>query len=334
MYWDLKQTLSYNKLLNFVVGNRGAGKSYGCKKWCMEDWLKNKKQFMWVRRFGSEFDEFKETFFADIKHTFPEHEWSVVSVGNTYRFKCDKDIIGFGMPLSISLKKKSTPYPNVDKIIFDEFIIEKASSYYLKNEVEIFLDLMETIIRTRDDFRTVFFIANAITFTNPYFLYFNLNKPTNKKQITTKEDILLQFVANKEFIDKKKESRFGRLIANTDYAKYSIDNEFHRDNEDFIIKKSPSKLKYNFTLKAEGQCFGVWIANDDGFLYVSKKYDPSYKIVFTTILENHEPNTMLLKGVSKSILFKSFVEGFKKGLVRFDSIKTKNIVLETIKHTL
>lgn len=333
MYWNLKQTLSYNKLLNFVVGNRGAGKSYGSKKWCMEDWLKNKKQFIWVRRFGSEFEEFKETFFSDIKHEFEEHVWEVVSVGNTYRFKCDGEIIGFGMPLSISLKKKSTPYPNVDKIIFDEFIIEKGSSYYLKNEVEVFLDLMETVIRTRTDFKCVFFIANAITFTNPYFIYFKLDKPKNKKMITTKGDILLQFVANKEFIDKKKQSRFGKLIEGTDYAKYSIENDFRRDTTDFIIKQ-PKNLRYGFTLKSGLESYGVWWCDDEGLIFVSKKYDPSCKIKYTTILENHKPNTLLLKGGGKSVIFTHFVKAFKMGNVYFDSIKTKNIVLETIKNTL
>lgn len=334
MYWDLFETLSYNCLMNFVVGNRGSGKTYGSKKWCIDDWLKNKKQFIWVRRFNSEFDDFKTNFFTDIKQIYDDHELEMKTVNyNTHKFICDGEVMGYGIPLSVSLKKKSIPYPNVDKIIFDEFIIEKGSSYYLKNEVEIFLDLMETVIRLRDDFRCCIFIANAITFTNPYFLYFDVKKPRNKKMIKAKDDILIQFVANEEFVEKKKESRFGKLINNTKYAEYSIENKFLRDNEDFIGIK-PKNLRYFFTLKANNENYGVWLSNDEGVFYVSSKYDPSYKIVYTTLLENHEPNTMLLKGLSKSIIFKKFVDAFKMGLVYFDSVKTKNIVLETIKHTL
>ena len=334
MFWDIKETLSYNALLNFVVGNRGCGKSYGSKQWCIEDYLKTGKQFIWVRRFNSEFDDFKNNFYSDIYHNYPEHEFEFKTVNyNTHKFLCDGEVMGYGIPLSVSLKKKSIPYPEVDKIIFDEFIIERGSSYYLKNEVEVFLDLMETVIRLREDFRCVMFIANAITFTNPYFLYFNIKKPNNKKMIKAKDDVLIQFVANEEFIEKKKESRFGKLISGTDYSSYSVDNEFLRDNDDFIGEKQKN-LKYFFTLKANNEMYGVWVSNEEGLFYVSNKYDPSYKIVFTTLLENHKPNTMLLKGVSKSILFKSFVDSFKLGLVYFDSIKTKNIVLETIKHTL
>lgn len=332
MFWDIKQTLSYNKLMNFIVGNRGAGKSYGCKEWCIDDYLKTNKQFIWVRRFKSEFDDFKSTFYNDIYHKYEGHEFEVVSNENSFRFLCDGKVMGYGIPLSISLKKKSIPYTNVDKIIFDEFIIEKGSSYYLNNEVEVFLDLMETVIRLRDDFRCSFFIANAITFTNPYFLYFNLTKPNNKKMIKTKDDILLQFVANKEFIEKKKKTRFGKLISDTNYAKYSIENEFLRDNNDFICKPF-KKMRYYFTIRAKGNLYGVYMVTSEGVMYVSDKYDPNFKLVYTTILDNHKPNTLLLKG-SKSPPFKRFVEEFKRSNVRFNSIKTKNIILETIRHTL
>ena len=41
MWWDLKNTLSYNALFNFVVGSRGCGKTYGFKKWAAEDFIKN-----------------------------------------------------------------------------------------------------------------------------------------------------------------------------------------------------------------------------------------------------------------------------------------------------
>lgn len=329
MFWNMKETLSYNALFNFIVGNRGSGKSYGCKKWCIEDFIKTGSQFVWVRRFDSELDDFRHTFFSDIDEAFPEHKFEYKS----YKFYIDEKVAGYAIPLTISMKKKSSSYAGVNKIIFDEFIIDKGSSYYLKKEVEVMLELCETVIRMRENFKAVFFIANAITFTNPYFLYFNVEKPRNKKSITKKGDILIQLVNNQEYINKKKETRFGKLIEGTEYAKYSIENEFLRDTTDFI-KKQPKNMRYYFTIKAGGEMFGVWISNSEGIIYVSKKYDPSYKIVFTTILDNHKPNTMLLKGASKSVLFKTFIDSFKIGIVYFDSIKTKNMVIETIKNTL
>ena len=32
IFWDIGRTLTYNALFNFIVGNRGGGKSYGAKK--------------------------------------------------------------------------------------------------------------------------------------------------------------------------------------------------------------------------------------------------------------------------------------------------------------
>lgn len=330
MFWNVKEILSYNALFNFIVGNRGSGKSYGCKKWCIEDFVKNGNEFVWVRRFDSELDDFKTAFFSDIAHEFEGVELEYKS----YKFYVNGVVAGYAIPLSISQKKKSSSYPKVNKIIFDEFIIDKGSSYYLKKEVEVFLDLYETVMRMREtNIRGAFFVANAITFTNPYFIYFKVEKPKNKKMILKQGEILVQLFSNQDFINKKKNTRFGKLIDNTDYGNYSINNEFLRDSTDFIIKQ-PKKLRYSFTLKSGSECFGVWWCDNEGLIYVSKKYDPSCKIKYTTILENHKPNTLLLKGGGKSAIFTHFVKAFKMGNVYFDSVKTKNIVLETIKNTL
>lgn len=343
MFYDIKETLSYNTLFNFVVGNRGSGKSYGAKKWCVEDYLKDGSQFMWVRRFDSELDDFKTAFFSDIREEFPNATFQYKSYG----FFMDKqgacrvedtdmewEQIGYAMALTISAKKKSSSYPKVNKIIFDEFIIDKGNSYYLRKEVEIFLDLFETVMRMRENIKGAFFLANAITFTNPYFLYFNVNKPNNKKGIFRKGEILIQLVNNEEFINKKKNTRFGQLINGTLYGDYSIENKFLRDNDDFILSEIPNDLRYFFTIKSDVDFYGVWISNTKGLMLVSKKYDPMYRLIYVTMLENHKPNTMLLSSASKSILFSTFIKCFKSGNCYFDSVKTKNVIMETIKNTL
>ena len=333
MFWNLNETLSYNALFNFIVGQRGTGKTHGAKQWAINDFLKNGNQFIWTRRYDSEFDDFKtnggkDAFFSDIRSEYPETEFEYRS----YNFYVNKEIAGYGIPLSLSAKKKSSSYPNVNKLLFDEFIIDKGRSNYLNKEVEIFLDLYETVFRMRDNGRA-FFMANAITFTNPYFLYFNIRKPTSKKGISRQGDLLVQFVNNPEFVEAKNKTRFGRLIQGTEYGDYSVNNQFLRDNDDFILNDKPKDLRYFFTLKANGDNYGVWISYSEGLVYISRKFDPSYKLIYTTILDNHKPNTMLLKGNS-SVLFTTFVKAFKMGNCYFDCVKTKNIVLETIKYTL
>ena len=71
MFWNIQKTLSYNALFNFIVGNRGGGKTYGAKEFVINRFLKHQEQFVYIRRYKKEFSKIK-TFFADIEEAFPE----------------------------------------------------------------------------------------------------------------------------------------------------------------------------------------------------------------------------------------------------------------------
>ena len=60
MYWDINKSLSYNALFNFIVGNRGAGKTYGSKKYVINRFLKYGEQFVYIRRFKDELKKIKK----------------------------------------------------------------------------------------------------------------------------------------------------------------------------------------------------------------------------------------------------------------------------------
>ena len=80
----------------------------------------------------------------------------------------DKEPFIYFVALSTSRQLKSNNYPTVNKIVYDEFIIDKGRITYIKNEPEVFLDLFETVARLRDNVRAVF-LANSVTVVNPYF---------------------------------------------------------------------------------------------------------------------------------------------------------------------
>ena len=81
----------------------------------------------------------------------------------------DKKLAGYGFAISNAVVLKSSTFPLVDKIIFDEFIIDKGNITYLSNEVDKFLETYETIARMRNV--KVYFLGNAISIANPYFDY-------------------------------------------------------------------------------------------------------------------------------------------------------------------
>ena len=65
-WYDINKTLTYNCLFNFVIGNRGSGKTYGAKKRAVKQFLDKGYQFVYLRRYKEELDETAESYFNDI----------------------------------------------------------------------------------------------------------------------------------------------------------------------------------------------------------------------------------------------------------------------------
>lgn len=120
----------------------------------------------------------------------------------------DRELAGYGVTLSTAQDLKSSNFPAVKTIIFDEFLIEQGQKkYYLQNEVFIFLNLIETIARLRNI--RVFLLANSANSINPYFLYFDLCLPFNNDiKLFKNNTILLQYMKNLEYREVKKKTKF------------------------------------------------------------------------------------------------------------------------------
>ena len=322
MYWDIDKTLSHNCLFNLVFGNRGAGKTYGAIKRAIMNHKKDgKAEFIYLRRYKSEFEDVKSFFSAIIKNNeFPDDKLEVQGM----KFYINDKLFGYAVALSTATKKKSVSFPNVTFIIMDEFIIEKSVLHYLRNEVKIFLDFYVTVSRYERDVRVVF-LANAITMQNPYCLHFNLYLP-HGKNITKRNDVLLELVENPEFTRHVKQTRVGKLLLDNDpeYSNFAIENKFMIDNRIFIEKK-PAHARHNFNIVFHGNTLGVWADWVNGILYVSKDTDPSNGLTFAITTDDHTPNTLLIKYLSGTQTFKTFIDAYKMGCVRFESQRIKAI---------
>lgn len=326
MWYDINKTLSYNCLFNFVIGSRGCGKTYGAKKRAIKLFLDKGYQFIYLRRYKDELDETAESYFNDIilNNEFPD---VIIEYRSGCYFVNDK-LAGYAMALTKAKDYKSISYPLVYFIIFDEFLIEdNGYARYLKNEVKQFLNFYMSIDRYRGCI--VFFLANSVSMINPYTLYFDLQLPYGSN-LTRKGDLLLELVQNEEYINERKNTRFGKLIAGTDFAEYAIENKFVMDSKTFIMKKT-EKSSYLFTFIYQGENFGVWIDYTVGKMFISLNVDTSCKIVYSLTVDDHTPNTMLLQSINKSPFFKKLIDNYKLGNVYFESQKIKNITYEVIK---
>lgn len=349
MFWSARKTLTHNRLINVIVGNRGGGKSYGAKQWAIENFMKTKEQFGYVRRYKDDLKEPMRQFFKDIKDRYPDYEFKVDSKYFYIRLKpegdnvpwTEDDIAGHGFILSTASNKKSIPYPKITTLIYDEFLLDKGNQMYLSDEPIKLLNLYETIARPGTDHPRVilFMLANALSITNPYFLFWGLKMPEkqdkNGKYIWKHptRPILVEDVRNEKFIDSKKNTEFGKLIEGTKYADYSINNKFLLDSDTFVEKKSKT-ARYYFTFVYKGTKYGVWADMGEGKMWVSKDIDPSFVLVYTLTLKDHQPNTMFFKSKSRLGHFKVFIENYKIGNVFFESIDIKNICYEVIQMSM
>ena len=325
MYYSRNDLLSYNALFNFVVGERGTGKTYQFKDWAISDFIKNKNQFVYVRRYKTEFKDIGN-FFDDMIKKYPEHEFSVAHG----KFYIDKEIAGFYISLSTSITKKSVAYPNVNKIGFDEFILEKSTLHYLPNEVNAFLGLYETIARDRNNVR-VMFMANSVTLINPYFLFFDLQVSKTKRFWTFKNnDLVVELTDLVEFKEHKKQTRFAKLIDGTEFSKYSIDGEFTGDNYEFIQSKTPNSY-YCFTLVYKGESLGVWCDSKLGLMFISSKVDMNYPLKYAITTNDHKPNLIVLSNKYSREKIKVLTKIYEYGSLRYESLKIKSIMFEIFK---
>lgn len=318
IYYDLNKLLSYNKMLNISIGARGLGKSYAAKRWAINNWLKNKKQFVYIRRYKTEFNNIKN-YFKDIEDRYPDHKFSVA---HGY-FYIDGEVAGYYIGLSTSQNNKSNSYTDVNVIIFDEFLIDKGKITYLRGEVQVFLDIIETIARTRDDVR-VLMISNAISTINPYFLYWNIY-PRSGDIFIQKDQIVVEINKNTDFINFKKKTKFGQLIADTKYGKYSIENEFLRDDTTFIEKISGKSYCW-YGLKYDDITYSVWYNEPTCFIYITKKPTPETCHVYAITTADHRPNMLIISKTSS--IFKKLRESYEYGQVRFDCLQSKTAFYE------
>lgn len=329
IYYNLDKILSYNAMINFIIGERGTGKSFSSKEFIIRDFIKNGNQFIYLRRYKTELKSSVQTFFNDIilAGKFEDHELKV----KNNKFYIDGQLAGEPIALSTSNILKSSSYPNVRNIIFDEFIIDPSTfNKYLNNEVVQFLDVVETIGRMRDNLR-ILMLGNAISISNPYFLYFKLDLPYGSDIKTFKEGtIAVQYIKNEKYREAKKQSRFGKLISGSSYGEYAINNEFLRDSNTFVQKKQGT-VRFLFAFRINGRVLGVW-SNQDKDAWISNDYDPNGQVMLAVTTDDHDSGSTYIERNSPYIQY--IMNHYRDAKLYFENQEVKNLAMNLINKTL
>lgn len=337
-FYNPQPMLSYNAHFNFILDVRGAGKTYSlAKKKPIDDFLKTGEQYIYLRRYKEELKTIDtHTFFGDIAHLYPDHELEVK--GRV--LYCDKEVMGWIVNLSTANMRKSVSYPNVTKIVFDEFILEKGFVRYIPNEVTMFYNFYETVARTRDNVK-VYFIGNAISLSNPYFLEMKIIINTTQRFTSVKnfrnehgvkEHLVLVEIGQDDsnFRSKKKESKLGMIVEGTDFASTAIDNVFKDQHDTFIERKHPKSM-FMFSLHYMGFTYGVWQSGHTGLLYVSNVYDKNSPRSYALTTDDFSVNMMLVDKQRNNNHLGLLRRSFERGYLRFENTAIRNVMYDVLK---
>lgn len=199
-YYDISHLLKdYPDAYYYMAfGERSNGKTYSAINYAIERYFKHGEQFAYIRRFG---EDVKRKNLLNLLSPHVENGRITQLSGGTFslvnytagrfiaynynedngKIENDKEPMGFAFDLNAMEHHKSTSYPKVTTIIFDEFLSRQG---YLQNEFVLFMNTLSTIIRDRKNVN-IFMIGNTVNKYCPYFIEMGLNHVKDQKPGTT-----------------------------------------------------------------------------------------------------------------------------------------------------
>lgn len=187
-FWNIINILSKQCIYNVIFGQRSNGKTYGTLEHSMEEYFSNGSEIAYIRRMEEDlrgsnastlFNPFTEPDEKTGKNKIEKlskgkfnsvyywnRKWYMQHIEDD-KEKCFREDKPFAYAFAISSQEhyKGTSYPRIRNIIFDEFL---TRGYYLPNEFTMFMNLLSTIIRQRNDV-VVWMLGNTINKYAPYF---------------------------------------------------------------------------------------------------------------------------------------------------------------------
>lgn len=198
-YYDISHlTKDYPECLYYIAfGERSNGKTYSALNYALERYAKHGEQFAYIRRFGEDVKKknLQNLFSAHVENgtvrNLTSSTFSYVDYGSNKftlvnwtedekgRATLERDTqpCGYAFDLNAMEHYKSTSFPKITTIIFDEFLSRQG---YLTNEFVLFMNTLSTIIRDRSNVK-IFMIGNTVNKYCPYFAEMGLTHVKEQK---------------------------------------------------------------------------------------------------------------------------------------------------------
>ena len=196
-FYSLSAINRKNATYNVIFGERSNGKTYATLKQGVIDYLKDGGQMAYVRRWkeditgrrasrlfsalceNGEITKLSQGAFTGVHYW--AGKWYLCNYDDSGKaIYSDLDIICFSFALSDGEHDKSTSFPKIKTVIFDEFLTNKI---YLNDEFVLFMNTISTIVRKRDDVK-IYMLGNTVNKYCPYFAEMGLEHIQKMKQGT------------------------------------------------------------------------------------------------------------------------------------------------------
>lgn len=285
------------------------------------------KQYCIIVRNIAELESYSEVYrdICDIYGFREELSTKIVVKDALYSIIYNNNIIAYICTLKKTtlLKKYSSVFRDVNCILMDEY--QPEDNTFIKDEVSKMDSIITTISRgrsmqVRNDVY-LFLLGNPYTLMNPYLISLGIHKKYKKGVNYIKDEkYIAEFKINENAV---KELTASTLATTFGDGKYKTGLEFMID--DYIyIQKIPKNSTYLFTLSFSGNKFGV--RDNNSILHISEKYDPSCKKIVSVTEYGRSSLDRIIS--TMDVEYKLIKECYKLGRLRFDTLKTKNIIYD------
>lgn len=177
---DLKQIKKEKAPYNILMSGRSDGKSFAVLEEILDNFMNLGKQGVIIRRWDTDFKRGRgKTMWSNLvaegklhgspwtNIIFRDSCWWLAKWDEKLKtYKLDSTPICYALALSDVEHAKSSSYPDVTTVLFDEFV---PMGSYLPNEFVMFMNMLSTIIRKYRKDVTIYMCANTITWDSLYF---------------------------------------------------------------------------------------------------------------------------------------------------------------------
>lgn len=326
--------------VNMIIGARGLGKTYGVRKYFIEDYIRNGYCFVEVARYREECDDVARNYFDRIVNDDIFHDWLFRTTTKTAEIarkpqdeksKPEWKICGYFIPLSLQQQKKKSTYVNVRNICMDEIIIDNNDihHHYLRNEFNQLANLVDTVTRERGDTDNqglrkprLFLLGNACDARNPYFQRYDVPlEPEYGLYWLDGKTCLFDYVEDSEYAKSKTTNTVaGRMLK--DDAGVSADNRFMSHSDDFIMRPHVSHSRFTYLFRWLKHDYAVYLDMECGYVFISTRFDHSRNVQRFALTRDDNKLNYLTANIAKEFI-RNLIDYHSLGLLRYDKVETQ-----------